>query len=52
MNNESLTHYIEDPLLARGLFSDVRWSWIWLIVRLYVGWDWLSEGLNKAATPA
>jgi thiosulfate dehydrogenase [quinone] large subunit len=41
----------EDPPLARALFADTRWAWIWLIVRLYVGWAWLSEGLAKASTP-
>jgi thiosulfate dehydrogenase [quinone] large subunit len=43
---------IEDPPLARALFGDVRWSWIWLILRVYVGWAWLSEGIAKATTPA
>jgi thiosulfate dehydrogenase [quinone] large subunit len=43
---------IEDPPLARALFSDVRWSWIWVILRVYVGWAWLSEGIDKAQTPA
>jgi hypothetical protein len=33
------TQKIEDPPLARALFSDVRWSWIWLILRVYVGWQ-------------
>ena len=43
---------IEDPPLARALFSDVRWAWIWVILRVYVGWQWLSEGIDKAQTPA
>jgi thiosulfate dehydrogenase (quinone) large subunit len=43
---------IEDPPLARALFGNTRFAWIWLIVRLYVGWDWLSEGINKAQTSA
>jgi thiosulfate dehydrogenase (quinone) large subunit len=42
---------IEDPPLARALFSDVRWAWIWVVLRVYVGWTWLSEGLEKAHTP-
>lgn len=45
-------HIIEDPPIARALFNDVRFSWIWLVVRLYVGWEWLSEGIIKAQTPA
>lgn len=43
---------IEDPPIARALFNDVRWSWIWLIVRLYTGWAWFSEGLDKVTSPA
>ncbi len=43
---------IEDPPLAQALFSDVRWSWIWLVVRLYVGYEWLREGLDKVTSPA
>jgi thiosulfate dehydrogenase [quinone] large subunit len=46
------TPYIEDPPLARALFSDTRFAWIWLIVRLYVGWQWLTEGIDKATTSA
>ena len=42
---------IEDPPIARALFGDTRFAWIWLIVRLYVGWQWLSEGIAKANDP-
>ena len=45
------TAVIEDPPIARALFGDVRWSWIWLLLRVYVGWSWLSEGITKAQTP-
>ena len=43
---------IEDPPIARALFADVRFAWIWLIVRLYVGWEWLSAGYGKLTSPA
>lgn len=42
---------IEDPPIARALFTNVRWAWIWLIVRLYVGWEWLTEGIDKVTSP-
>ncbi len=42
---------IEDPPVARALFSDVRWSWIWLILRLYAGYEWLAAGLEKLNSP-
>jgi len=38
---------LEDPPVAQALFGDVRWAWIWLIVRLYVGYEWLSAGWGK-----
>jgi thiosulfate dehydrogenase [quinone] large subunit len=43
---------IEDSPLARTLFGDVRWAWIWLILRLYVGYEWLSAGWGKWHSPA
>lgn len=42
----------EDPPVAKSLFSDTRWAWIWLILRLYVGWEWLSGGWGKLNNPA
>jgi thiosulfate dehydrogenase (quinone) large subunit len=42
---------IQDPPLARFLFSDTRMAWFWLIVRVYLGWQWLSSGWGKL-TPA
>src|SRR5208282_2850728 len=49
MENQSIR--IEDPPFARSLFNDTRYAWIWLIVRLYVGWQWLQEGLEKTQSP-
>jgi thiosulfate dehydrogenase [quinone] large subunit len=51
MEQQAPADMIEDPPIARALFSDVRWSWIWLVLRIYVGWTWLTEGINKAQTP-
>jgi thiosulfate dehydrogenase [quinone] large subunit len=36
-----------DPRVARSLFGDVRWAWIWLMLRLYVGQQWLEAGWGK-----
>ena len=36
-----------DPPVAQALFGDVRLSWIWLILRIYVGWEWLTAGWGK-----
>jgi thiosulfate dehydrogenase [quinone] large subunit len=38
---------IPEPPLARFLFADTRMAWVWLIVRLYLGYEWLTAGLEK-----
>lgn len=43
---------IEDSPFTRSLFGDVRWSWLWLVIRLYVGWQWFQAGLGKIGNPA
>ena len=42
---------IPEPAIARFLFADTRFAWFWLIVRLYVGWAWLSAGWEKMHNP-
>lgn len=41
----------DDPPIAKALFGSTRWAWIWLILRLYVGYEWLSAGLAKVQNP-
>jgi thiosulfate dehydrogenase [quinone] large subunit len=43
---------ITDPPLAQFLFSDVRMSWLWLVLRVWVGYQWLNSGLGKLSNPA
>ena len=38
---------VPEPPIARFLFADTRMAWFWLIVRLYVGYQWLTAGLEK-----
>ncbi|MEN6409698.1 MAG: DoxX family protein [Anaerolineaceae bacterium] len=42
---------LQDAPLEKALFSDVRWSWIWVIIRLYVGYEWLAAGWGKLHNP-
>jgi thiosulfate dehydrogenase [quinone] large subunit len=42
---------LQDPPVARALFGETRWAWIWLIVRLYVGYEWLLAGYEKLINP-
>lgn len=43
---------LQEPPLARFFFADTRAAWIWLVVRLYVGYEWLNAGLGKFGAPA
>jgi len=43
---------ITDSPVARALFSDTRWAWLWLVMRLYVGYTWITSGLGKLSNPA
>ena len=42
---------VQDPPLARFLFSDVRSAWLWLLVRLWLGYEWIDAGLHKVTDP-
>jgi thiosulfate dehydrogenase [quinone] large subunit len=38
---------IPEPTAVRFFFADVRMSWLWLLVRLYAGYEWLIAGWGK-----
>src|SRR5664279_3961942 len=43
---------IEDPPIARFLFGDTRLAAVWTVIRVLIGYSWLSAGwgkLNEAA---
>jgi thiosulfate dehydrogenase (quinone) large subunit len=42
---------IEDPPIARFLFSNTAFSFVWLLARLWLGWMWLDAGLHKVTDP-
>ena len=43
---------IQDPPIAQFLFSNSKAAVIWLIVRLYVAWDFWEAGWHKLNDPA
>src|SRR5215470_16579417 len=42
---------IEEPRIAKLLFSDPRFGWLWLPLRLYLGWSWWEAGWHKFVDP-
>lgn len=53
MATKARSHEIQfsDPPVARALFGSTRWSWLWLIARLYMGYTWLESGWGKLSNP-
>jgi thiosulfate dehydrogenase [quinone] large subunit len=43
---------LSDSPVAQVLFGDLRLAWIWLILRVYVGYEWISAGWGKLNNPA
>ena len=38
---------IPEPGISRFLFGNTKMSWVWLILRVYVGYEWLTAGWGK-----
>jgi len=47
MPTDMASEGISDPKVAHFLFSDSRSAPVWLAVRLYIGYEWLSAGFTK-----
>ena len=43
---------LQDPPLAQFLFSDTRLAAVWLVIRVLLGWGWVSAALGKLSDPA
>lgn len=51
--NERGEVIIPEPPISRYLFASTRiMPWVWLVVRVFVGWQWLQSGLGKIQSPA
>ena len=43
---------VPQPAVARFLFHDTRSAPLWLVVRFYLGFQWLDAGFHKVTNPA
>jgi thiosulfate dehydrogenase [quinone] large subunit len=50
MKKSSTTTAITDAPFITALFSSPKWAWLWLIVRVYVGYEWLEAGWHKVTS--
>lgn len=42
---------IADPPIAHSLFSTTKFAWLFAILRIYLGWQWVDAGWHKVADP-
>jgi thiosulfate dehydrogenase (quinone) large subunit len=43
---------LETPSIINLVFSDKRFSILWLAVRVWLGWQWIEASLHKLTNPA
>lgn len=43
----TIVSQIPEPKIARFLFADTRMALVWLVLRVYVGWQWFTAGYEK-----
>lgn len=51
MKTTSSVTQIPEPPFSRFLFADTRLSWVWLLLRIYIGWQWVEAGYAKVTSP-
>ena len=44
--------FVQDPPLARLLFNNTASSWLWLVLRLWLGYQWINASMHKLNNPA
>jgi len=43
---------LHNPSFVHTLFSTTTFAWLWAIVRIYVGYEWIKASLSKIGDPA
>jgi thiosulfate dehydrogenase [quinone] large subunit len=41
------TVHIEEPPFAKWLFAGTQAAWLWLLIRLWLGYQWITSGFGK-----
>jgi len=44
--------YYQDPPFARILFDTTRFAWLWAIIRVWLGWQWVDAARHKIGVEA
>ena len=51
MSKKEFVTQIPEPWFSKFLFADTRLAWVWVVLRIYVGWIWLEAGWHKVISP-
>ncbi|MBI4393074.1 MAG: DoxX family membrane protein [Euryarchaeota archaeon] len=43
--------YVTDPPFVRDILDGTKWAWAWVVIRLYLGYEWVNAGLHKVGDP-
>ncbi len=43
--------HVQDSPIVQWLLSDPRAGWIWVLPRVWLGWQWLDASMHKLADP-
>jgi thiosulfate dehydrogenase (quinone) large subunit len=43
---------VREPQMIKKLLNDPRAGWLWLVLRVWLGWQWLTSGWGKVSNPA
>lgn len=43
---------VPENRVANTLFGTTQFAWLWLIMRVYLGWSWFQAGWGKVSNPA
>src|SRR5262245_42630601 len=38
---------VDDPPFAKFIFGNTAFAWVWLIVRVWLGWQWVNAASHK-----
>jgi len=45
-------HNLEDAPAIKAIFNSPKFAWLWLLVRVYLGYQWVTASLHKLSSPA
>jgi thiosulfate dehydrogenase (quinone) large subunit len=43
---------LQDPPFVQKILADRRAGWFWFVLRIWLGWQWLSASMHKITNPA